>query len=591
MLFSRILVVLTMVFVVDRVRAAPATAPTTAPSRVTAVTIYQGSALVTREVAVPQGAGLMELIVSPLPAQTVAGTLYSEAPEGLRILTTRYRTRAVKEDTRAEVRAKEEHIRRLRLDAERIGREIQVIEQNLAMLGKLENFTAATMQHLAEKGLLNGDATIALTKYVMDTRAERSAAQVQLQQQLATNVEAHQFAQRELAELTAGASRTERDAVIVVDKTNANAATVRLNYLVGAANWRPQYKLRAQGEREPVQVEYLAAVTQQSGEDWSDATIVLSTAEPMLSAAPPELTMLDVTVGQAKGQDVSLKLGAAVRDEAQRLREQAAEGYLQRQFAAGDAGINKAAALEQTDELLSTTGPGDQFSEAELPGARRWGREGPSVTYHLKHKFTIPTRNDEQLIEVARLEMSPDFYYKAVPVLTPHVYRLADLTNSSEHVLLGGEATMYRGADFVGRMNLPLVAIGEKFTAAFGADPQLQVTRELLTKERNVQGGNQVHSFRYRIRVSSFKDAPVKLQVWDRLPHAEAEAVGVTLTSSNPPLSTDPKYLREERPRNLLRWDLTVAPDAQNEKSAAIDYEFKLEYDRNMALGNFKAGK
>ena len=64
------------------------------------------------------------------------------------------------------------------------------------------------------------------------------------------------------------------------------------------------------------------------------------------------------------------------------------------------------------------------------------------------------------VLEVARLELTPRFYYKAVPVLTPHVYRLADLTNTSELVLLPGEATMYIGTDFVGQTKLPLVAVG-----------------------------------------------------------------------------------------------------------------------------------
>ena len=62
----------------------------------------------------------------------------------------------------------------------------------------------------------------------------------------------------------------------------------------------------------------------------------------------------------------------------------------------------------------------------------------------------MPSRNDEQVIEVARLELQPEYYYKAVPVLTTHVYRLADLTNKSKYVLLPGEATMYIGSDFVG---------------------------------------------------------------------------------------------------------------------------------------------
>ena len=132
--------------------------------------------------------------------------------------------------------------------------------------------------------------------------------------------------------------------------------------------------------------------------------------------------------------------------------------------------------------------------------------------------------------------MRPDYYSKAVPVLTPHVYRLADLVNSSAYVLLPGEATMYVGSDFVGRMNLPLVAIGERYTVGFGVDPQLQASRQLVKKSRTVQGGNQVHSYEYRITVSSYKSEPVRLQVWDRLPRAEAEAVAVSLVEPLPKL-------------------------------------------------------
>jgi uncharacterized protein (TIGR02231 family) len=571
----------TFSFVARVVGAAPATAPVSASSRVSAVTVYQGSALVTREVQVPEGVGMLELIVTPLPPQTIDSSLYSESADGIRILTTRYRTRAVKEDTRAEVRAKEDQIRALRAEAERIAREIQVIDQNLALLIKLENFTAATMQQLAEKGLLNGETTVALTKYVMDQRQEKSLAQVALQQQARANADATQFAQRELAELTAGATRTERDAVIVVDKANAAAGVVRLNYLVAAATWRPQYKLRAAGEKDAVQVEYLAAIVQQSGEDWSDVSVSLSTAQPMLSAAPPELSALDVSVtaaaatGAGGGPDVAqLKVARA---EVDRLRREAQVQANRSDYLTANARINEAAAMGQTAEML-----GEQMDVA---------REGPAVTYHLKTRFTVPSRSDEQLLEVARLPMSPSFFYKAVPVITPHVYRQATLTNASDYVLLPGSATMYLGTDFVGRMDLPLVAIGETFTAGFGVDPQLQVAREMLDKNRSVQGGNQVHDFRYRIRISSFKKDAVQVQVWDRLPRAEEEAVGVTLVRTEPVLSADPHYLRHERPTNLLRWDLTVDPGANGETAKVIEYEFKLEYDKNLALGGFKAGK
>ena len=145
---------------------------------------------------------------------------------------------------------------------------------------------------------------------------------------------------------------------------------------------------------------------------------------------------------------------------------------------------------------------------------------------------------------------------------------------------------MYTGTDFVGRMNLPLVAIGEQFTAGFGVDPQLQVQRHLVDKSRATQGGNQVVKYEYRMRVSSYKSEPVRLQVWDRLPRTESETVGVNLVKTTPEISTDPVYSREQKPQNLLRWDLTVDPGANGEKAMTIRYEFKLELDRQMLISN-----
>jgi N-terminal domain of unknown function (DUF4140) len=78
--------------------------PRPAVSRIVAVTVYQGQELVTREVSVPEGEGNVELNVTPLPPQTVDNSLYSEGADGLHVLSTRFRTRAVKDDTRQEVR-------------------------------------------------------------------------------------------------------------------------------------------------------------------------------------------------------------------------------------------------------------------------------------------------------------------------------------------------------------------------------------------------------------------------------------------------------------------------------------------------------
>lgn len=578
--------------------SAPEPKPTA--SRIVHVTVYRNNALITREVDIPEGIGTLELFVNPLPPQTMNNSLYSEGIDGIRILTTRFRTRAIKEDAREEVRKLEAQIKTLGAEAQKLEADVKTNEANQQLVVKLEGFTAAVTASATEKAHLNSEATISLAKYLMNTRTELTKDLVAIRQHQQTNKEQTEFANRQLHELAAHAVKTERDAVIVVDKKNAGAGKIRLNYLVDSAHWHPQYKLHGSAkDKEPVQLEYLAAIVQQTGEDWRSVDLVLSTAQPMLNAVPPDLKTLEFTLvrrgpaqpGMPGGQMANSAAAYSanpignIDEQAKGLRGRAQVEFNRRQDTTANSLYNEAATLEQTRDLLQPR---------EMLEARNYSRpnpnsdkdEGPTITYHLTGKLSVPSRQDEQVMEVTRLELTPDYYYKAVPVLTPHVYRLAEMTNKTQYVLLPGEATMYQGADFVGRMDLPLVAIGEQFTVGFGVDPQLQVHRELMDKSRTTQGGNQVLKYDYRILVSSYKTAAVKLQLWDRLPRAENETAGVNLVKATPEISTNPLYLREQRPANLLRWDLTIEPNRNGEKAVAVNYEFKLELDKQLLIGN-----
>jgi hypothetical protein len=582
--------------------------PKVAASRIVKVVVYPNSALVTREVDVPAGAGIADVVVSPLPGHAVSSSLYSEGTNGLRVLSTRFRMRQVFEDARAEVRKADEEKYKLEVAVEKLQADIKAASDNIHMIGKLENFTNATTVSATEKGGLNADTVIAMTKYVMEQRADKTKDLVALQQQLKDTLIKTEFVRRKLGELSSGSSRTENDAVMVVDRDKGAGGKVRLNYLVNLVSWAPQYKLRAGKAGENVQIDYLASLVQQTGEDWNAVDMTLSTAQPMLNAAPPELRKLEISViprinlpggladgagsfGGGKGGKGGVGKAAVVnpaqdaeffKKQAQQLRDQAASFANAVKFKEADKILNEAAAMEQTRDLAKSK------EELDLEGKKGltvYRDDGPSVTYHLEHKLSVPSRNDEQVVEVAKLSLAPKYYYKAVPVLNQHVYRQADLVNKSELVLLPGEATMYQGTDFVGRMTMPLVAIGEEFTAGFGVEPQLQIQRQMMDRSRSMSGGNQVLKYEYRILVNSYKTQKVLLQVWDRLPVShETETAGVSLLKTTPELSKDGLYLREQRPNNLLRWDLEVDPSMNGEKALAINYEFRLELDKQMII-------
>ncbi|MHC5539654.1 DUF4140 domain-containing protein, partial [Singulisphaera rosea] len=241
--------------------AAESSSRPSANSKVVAVTIYQGQALVTRAVDVPEGEGTVELVVTPLPPQVVETSLFTEGADGLRVLSTQFRTRAVKHDTRREVRAKEDQIKTLHLDAERLQKELDVRRKDLLYLEKLEGFTGSALTGLTEKGRLDSEAILSLSQFVFEHRDEMAKAEVDLQQKLQANTEAVEFAERQLNELSAGSSRTERDAVIVVQKARREAGTVRLGYLVNSSTWTPKYRFRAGADNAPVRVDYLAEVS------------------------------------------------------------------------------------------------------------------------------------------------------------------------------------------------------------------------------------------------------------------------------------------------------------------------------------------
>ena len=156
-------------------------------------------------------------------------------------------------------------------------------------------------------------------------------------------------------ELSAGRSKTERDAVIVVDKQNAAAGKIRLNYLVDAASWRPQYKFRAgKEEKDAVQVEYLAAVTQQTGEEWNNVRL-----EPVHGSAHAQRRAAGAAKAGSGGDAPRSGYGdqpAYASEAGSAIERTTAAGPARIQpvrSQTGRARINEAAALEQTNDLLN----------------------------------------------------------------------------------------------------------------------------------------------------------------------------------------------------------------------------------------------
>jgi len=561
-----------------------------AAGKIESVTVYRGQALVTRAVTLPAQAGELELVVGDLPAQIVPGSLSAGGAGGVRIRSVRYRTEATAEAVKKDVADLDAKLKALRLEQQTQAMTDQLLRSRAKHLDKLEGFVAPTAQVELSKGVLNAETLQTVSGYILKQRDALLAEQLKGHKAKQDLAEQMSLLERKRRELTGGAGRTKRMALVSVTKPDAAAGRIRLTYLVGGANWSPAYNVRLAGDGKGVTVEYLAGVSQTSGEDWTGVKLTLSTATPAMNAMTPILSPLWMDLRSVMGKGKSSVAGWSFNKYSQAVTDNSS-----RQFALLNAyntfagsvndanwGLNRVAAEQQNVEL--------NVKEDFVRTVRAGMAEVLAVSYELDGTMTLPSRSDRQLVQIESLKLAGSAYYEAVPLLSSYVYRNVRVRNETPLPLLAGPYSAYIGADFVGKGTLPLVARGQDVTLGFGADTQLRCRRELVDKSDKVSWGSRVQDFHYRLRLENFKNAPAAVRLVDRIPASKGDELKVALGKLAEPLSTDAVYVRDERDRGILRWDITLAAGATGETIRQVDYRFTLKYAKDAHVGREATG-
>ncbi|TWT29238.1 hypothetical protein KOR34_52930 [Posidoniimonas corsicana] len=612
--------------------------PITTEGRVAAVTVYQGQALVTRDVELGDAGGLTEIVVTGLPEKVQPGSLYAEPGDGVVVRSVRYRTRPVEQDVRAEVRELDEQLQAVRDKLNANARRRALLGERTEYLKKMEGFTTGTANAELKSGVLNAETLKSLTEFVFTERTEIA------EQELASQVEERELnqelelLQRKRNVLTQGSAKTVREAVVFADLGEEAAKALRLTYIVSDATWSPSYNLRADADQSRVLVEYNASIQQMSGEDWTDVDMTLSTATPSLVATAPRLDPLAIRLAAPTQQQIEARRDIA-KAKSELLAQQRKLANFRNLYAADSPVFTEGLNAEAADELFSRQaaqtpassmpnapaisgefrggraagGFGGMYASAangaiadaglnrisnemqlldyngDLSRGRRAERgpsdsQGISVSYTLPSATSLPSRSDRQLIQIAALPLEGQFYRIATPVLTEFVYKEAMLINSTDMVLLAGPAATFLGGEFVGRGTVPTVAAGESLHVGLGIDTSLRVSRELVKKESRTQGGNRLVTFDYQLALENFSGQEVDVRLMDRLPKPESNEIKVTLVDPGKPLSEDQEYLKNQRKDGLLRWDLQVPAGATGLNQSTVDYTIQLEYDKQLQI-------
>lgn len=518
--------------------------------RITAVTVYQDRAHTMRSATINLKTGTQIVALEGLPVLLQDDSLRVDGSGTARatIAGVEIRRRFVEQTAEKRAKELEEEIRGLErkaggLDAKKAGLSAQK--------AFLESIRVAWSDRLSKELAIGKPSSAELQDaagFVASGIAKVEEQSLDIENdklQLKKKIDA---LRRELREATGSQRKEIKTAEVTLEVSREGSFTLNLSGVVSRAGWTPAYDVRLAPEGNSAQLSYRAQIRQQTGEDWHNVALTLSTARPASGGAPPELQPWRIAFWRPPPP------AAAPRYYESRA---------------------KSALMELDDRALAAAAPAEEPEEA--PAAVQTAQlasEATSVSFVIPKPMDVASDGSLQSSVIAISTLPVSTHYLAVPKLSPTVYLSAELVNQAAYPLLPGPIRIFAGNTFTGSAAMKKVAVGETFTLPFGSDDQLTVKREELKqhKEAGLFGKNRM-GYRYKLETTNFRKQPQTLTIKDQLPLAGDSEITIGLADA----TLQPS---EKKDDGTLLWKLQLAAGEKKEFS----YEIVVEYPKDREI-------
>src|SRR6267378_2645089 len=479
-------------------------------SRITAVTLYPGSATVERTAKITPG--MTRLEISGLPANFDPQTVRVESDAGVRIgeVSTKDQSRTAASNARESA----------------IEEKIQALKDRQAVLEVDARSAQMTAEFISRLGAPAGEkpaplpSARSLAETIEAVRRGGSDAfgriqKVQVQKrEIDKQIRA---LERDLARLKSGANDVR---TIAVGVSTERPGDVRVSYQVNGAGWRPAYRAALDSAGSKVSLERQGAISQTTGEDWTNVRLKLSTGQPRLSPQGTEPRPWKLSLFSPHTDRLSEISSGVVAAKA-------------------PAALMRAKVDEPRQETpveLQTT----FTTEFEVPGTVSLPSDGRKLTVSLA-KLSLPAKM--RLRVVPRLD--------AAAVVTAEAER-------PEGVWLVGDIQLYRDGNYVGATGWNPQS-SAALVLPFGRDSLVRVKVD-RAKDRNGSGGligqRNEREVSDLFTLTSHHKTPVELLVLESSPVSTNDQIKVEAKFDPKPTSEN----WEER-QGVVAWARAIAPN------------------------------
>jgi uncharacterized protein (TIGR02231 family) len=298
---------------------------------------------------------------------------------------------------------------------------------------------------------------------------------------------------------------------------------------------------------------YFGVVRQNTGEDWRDIALTLSTARPAIGGGPAPLTPWTLDVYQPRRPQrpdpSSTVLGSASLFKSART-----------ETIPLNMPIVTAEAVEQ-DAVFST---------ATVEAA------ATSATFRIAAPTTVASDNAPQKVAITTTKLAAAPEYLAIPKRLPAAFLTTKVINTSDYPFLAGALNVFLDGTFVAATQLRAAQPGEKFDLALGVDDGLALQRKLIRRfaeDTGLTNGGRRVTYEFLLSIQNNKKTAERVVLHDQLPLSRNEKIVVKL------LAPDAKDLKPDN-EGLLKWTLDLKPGEKRE----ITLKFSVDHPADVEV-------
>lgn len=360
--------------------------------------------------------------------------------------------------------------------------------------------------------------------------------------------------------------------IVTIHADKALKGKLQVSYLVNLAGWYPSYDLRADEKGGPMNITYKASVFQETGMDWEDVHLTLSTYNQNCFTSKPSMPtwLLDYYVYQ-KQTPISSMAYSNFKKQVQQQR--AYENDRSRQL--------NTPTQPQSNMVMPTNSGYTSFADTALQinmdqrtqlGSIQ--QSFSNVEFKISHDYSINSDGEQVLMLIHEKSVPATYNHFVLPKVNPDAFLMANVSDWESLNLLPAQANIYYGQTFVGQTSIDPVSIKDTMEIAMGRDRGIITTRKKTKDEEKTSGlsKRKTRTITIEVIVKNTKDTPVTLQIEDQYPISKNEDIEVTLTKKSRAKVNDSN--------GALTWTMELQPK-QTEK---IEFTYVIEYDKHKTL-------